>query len=138
LGGKPSLYPFRVAGRNRTKKSVDCERERTKGRGTTLAACAEHLGKLTGACSCKSLSQTFLDLPFRRSLTFLRGRSGFVFRLCTETLSRSAKGSGVYSLSTALPGTASGENPAPGTGVRSAFDGTTTTISVSLIARESR
>ncbi|MBV9484166.1 MAG: hypothetical protein JO249_25955 [Acidobacteria bacterium] len=42
-------------------------------------------------------------------------------------------------LSTALPGTASGENPAPGTGAPSAFNGTTQTISfliAHLFARE--
>src|SRR5437764_3958408 len=36
-------------------------------------------------------------------------------------------------LSTSLPGTASGENPAPGTGVRSAFAGSTPTISFLML-----
>jgi hypothetical protein len=36
----------------------------------------------------------------------------------------------VFLLSAELPGTASGEIPAPGTGAPSAFNGTTTTISL--------
>jgi hypothetical protein len=39
-----------------------------------------------------------------------------------------ADSSGVFRFAE-LPGTASGENPAPGIGARSAFNGTTTTIS---------
>jgi hypothetical protein len=35
----------------------------------------------------------------------------------------------VFVISAELPGTASGENPAPGTGAPSAFNGTTATIS---------
>jgi hypothetical protein len=40
----------------------------------------------------------------------------------------------VSSISAELPGTASGENPAPGTGAPSAFNGTTATISSFLLA----
>jgi hypothetical protein len=40
-----------------------------------------------------------------------------------------ADSSGVLRFLTELPGAASGENPAPGTGALSAFNGTTATIS---------